>query len=59
MRSDGIAPGGRLLGSGRQRTSRSTTTATTLLPRWYCSTLIRQFGISNVVVGKAVSYIGG
>lgn len=45
--------------AGRQRSYRGTTMATTLSPCWYCSGLVRQFGISNVVVGEAVSYVGG
>ena len=45
--------------AGRRRTYRGTTMATTLSPCWYCSGLIRQFGISNVVVGEAVSFAGG
>ena len=45
--------------AGRQRTYRGMTMATTLSPCWYCSGLIRQFGISNVVVGDAVSFVGG
>jgi cytosine deaminase len=45
--------------AGRQRSYRGTTMATTLSPCWYCSGLIRQFGISNVVIGEAVSFHGG
>lgn len=45
--------------AGRQRTYRGMTMATTLSPCWYCSGLIRQFGIPNVVVGEAVSFVGG
>src|SRR5919107_720359 len=37
--------------AGRQRTYRGTTMVTTLSPCWYCSGLVRQFGISRVVVG--------
>jgi cytosine deaminase len=33
--------------------------ATTLAPCWYCSGLVRQFGISKVVVGEAVNFSGG
>ena len=40
--------------AGRQRTYRGTTMVTTLSPCWYCSGLVRQFGISRVVVGEAV-----
>src|SRR5579859_2441073 len=45
--------------AGRRRTYRGTTMATTLSPCWYCSGLIRQFGISNVVIGEAATFSGG
>ncbi|MEU5596958.1 nucleoside deaminase [Streptomyces sp. NPDC020298] len=45
--------------AGRQRTYRGTTMVTTLSPCWYCSGLVRQFGISRVVVGEAVTFPGG
>ncbi|ROP52587.1 nucleoside deaminase [Streptomyces sp. PanSC9] len=45
--------------AGRQRTYRGTTMVTTLSPCWYCSGLIRQFGISRVVVGEARTFHGG
>jgi creatinine deaminase len=45
--------------AGRQRTYRGTTMATSLSPCWYCSGLIRQFGISRVVVGEARTFSGG
>lgn len=32
---------------------------TTLSPCWYCSGLVRQFGISRVVVGEARTFHGG
>ena len=32
---------------------------TTLAPCWYCSGLIRQFGIGTVVVGESVNFQGG
>jgi len=32
---------------------------TTLAPCWYCSGLIRQFGIATVVVGESVNFRGG
>jgi creatinine deaminase len=38
--------------AGRQRTYRDKIMATTLAPCWYCSGLIRQFGIATVVVGS-------
>jgi cytosine/creatinine deaminase len=43
----------------RQRSYRGTTMATTLSPCWYCSGLIRQFGISRVVIGEARTFVGG
>jgi len=45
--------------AGRQRTYRDTIMATTLAPCWYCSGLIRQFGIAIVVVGESVNFRGG
>jgi cytosine/creatinine deaminase len=45
--------------AGRQRTYRGTTMATTLSPCWFCSGLIRQFGISRVVIGEARTFYGG
>ncbi|MCC5480164.1 nucleoside deaminase [Streptomyces barringtoniae] len=45
--------------AGRQRTYRGTTMVTTLSPCWYCSGLIRQFGISRVVIGEATTFHGG
>jgi cytosine deaminase len=45
--------------AGRQRTYRGTTMVTTLSPCWYCSGLVRQFGISRVVVGEAATFHGG
>jgi cytosine/creatinine deaminase len=45
--------------AGRQRTYRGTTMATTLSPCWYCSGLVRQFGISRVVIGEARTFYGG
>ena len=45
--------------AGRQRTYRGTTMVTTLSPCWYCSGLIRQFGISRVVIGEARTFFGG
>ena len=32
---------------------------TTLSPCWYCSGLVRQFGIGRVVVGEAETFHGG
>ncbi|MFD5267370.1 nucleoside deaminase [Streptomyces sp. NPDC058335] len=45
--------------AGRQGTYRGTTMVTTLSPCWYCSGLVRQFGISRVVIGEAVTFHGG
>lgn len=45
--------------AGRQRTYRGTTMVTTLSPCWFCSGLVRQFGISRVVVGEAQTFHGG
>jgi cytosine deaminase len=45
--------------AGRQRSYRGTTMVTTLSPCWYCSGLIRQFGISRVVIGEAQTFVGG
>jgi len=33
--------------------------ATTLAPCWYCSGLIRQFGIGTVVIGESINFQGG
>ncbi|EYT84653.1 cytosine deaminase [Streptomyces sp. Tu 6176] len=45
--------------AGQQRSYRGTTMVTTLSPCWYCSGLVRQFGIGRVVVGEAVTFHGG
>ncbi|MFK0154863.1 nucleoside deaminase [Streptomyces sp. NPDC090493] len=45
--------------AGRQRSYRGTTMVTTLSPCWYCSGLVRQFGISRVVIGEAATFHGG
>jgi creatinine deaminase len=45
--------------AGRQRSYRGTVMATTLAPCWYCSGLIRQFGIGTVVIGESVNFQGG
>jgi cytosine deaminase len=44
--------------AGRQRTYRGTTMVTTLSPCWYCSGLVRQFGISSVLIGEARTFVG-
>jgi creatinine deaminase len=45
--------------AGRQRDYRSTVMVTTLSPCWYCSGLVRQFGIGTLVVGEARTFSGG
>lgn len=45
--------------AGRQRSYRGTTMVTTLSPCWYCSGLVRQFGISRIVIGEATTFYGG
>lgn len=45
--------------AGRQRSYRDKIMTTTLAPCWYCSGLIRQFGIGCVVVGESVNFRGG
>jgi creatinine deaminase len=45
--------------AGRQRTYRDKIMVTTLAPCWYCSGLIRQFGIRTVVVGESRNFSGG
>jgi len=45
--------------AGRQRGYRSTIMVTTLSPCWYCSGLVRQFGIGAVVIGEARTFHGG
>ena len=45
--------------AGRQQSYRGTTMVTTLSPCWYCSGLVRQFRISNLVIGEARTFHGG
>lgn len=45
--------------AGRQASYRGTTMVTTLSPCWYCSGLVRQFGITRVVIGEARTFVGG
>jgi len=45
--------------AGRQRSYRDKIMVTTLAPCWYCSGLIRQFGIGTVVLGESVNFRGG
>jgi creatinine deaminase len=45
--------------AGRQRSYRDKIMVTTLAPCWYCSGLVRQFGIGTVVVGESANFEGG
>lgn len=45
--------------AGRQRTYKDTIMVTTLAPCWYCSGLVRQFGIGTVIVGESRTFQGG
>lgn len=45
--------------AGRRRSYRDTIMVTTLAPCWYCSGLVRQFGIGTVVVGESATFQGG
>jgi cytosine/creatinine deaminase len=45
--------------AGRQRSYRDKIMVTTLAPCWYCSGLIRQFGIRTVVIGESRNFSGG
>jgi creatinine deaminase len=45
--------------AGRYKSYRDKIMVTTLAPCWYCSGLIRQFGIGTVVVGESVNFRGG
>jgi cytosine/creatinine deaminase len=45
--------------AGRQRDYRNTVMVTTLSPCWYCSGLVRQFGIGALVIGEARTFSGG
>ena len=45
--------------AGRQRSYRDTIMVTTLAPCWYCSGLVRQFGIGTVIVGESQTFQGG
>ena len=45
--------------AGRQRDYRKTIMVTTLSPCWYCSGLVRQFGIGTVIVGESRTFAGG
>ncbi|MFD7640744.1 nucleoside deaminase [Kitasatospora sp. NPDC059795] len=45
--------------AGRLRGYRDTVMVTTLSPCWYCSGLVRQFGIGHVVIGESATFTGG
>lgn len=45
--------------AGRRRDYPDCVMVTTLSPCWYCSGLIRQFGIGTVVVGESKNFTGG
>ncbi len=45
--------------AGRRAGYRDTVMVTTLSPCWYCSGLVRQFGIPHVVIGEARTFHGG
>jgi len=45
--------------AGRHRSYHDKIMVTTLAPCWYCSGLVRQFGIGTVVVGESVNFRGG
>jgi len=45
--------------AGRRRHYSQTVMVTTLSPCWYCSGLVRQFGIGAVVIGESTNFTGG
>jgi cytosine/creatinine deaminase len=45
--------------AGRRRDYSDTVMVTTLSPCWFCSGLVRQFGIGAVVMGESVNFTGG
>jgi creatinine deaminase len=45
--------------AGRRRGYADCVMVTTLSPCWFCSGLIRQFGIGGVVVGESRTFVGG
>src|SRR6202041_3706055 len=46
-------------GAGRLRSYRDVVMVTTLAPCWYCSGLVRQFGIRTLIVGESRTFGGG
>ena len=44
--------------AGRRRDYRRSVLVSTLAPCWYCSGLVRQFGIGTVVLGESVNFEG-
>jgi cytosine deaminase len=45
--------------AGRLRSYRDVVMVTTLAPCWFCSGLVRQFGIRTLVVGESRTFSGG
>jgi cytosine/creatinine deaminase len=45
--------------AGRQRGYKNKILVTTLSPCWYCSGLIKQFNIGQLIVGDSVNFKGG
>jgi creatinine deaminase len=45
--------------AGRRPHYRDTIMVTTLSPCWFCSGLVRQFGIGQVIIGEATTFAGG
>ena len=45
--------------AGRRRNYQDTVMVTTLSPCWYCSGLVRQFGIGTVIIGESRTFQGG
>ncbi|GAB3562900.1 nucleoside deaminase [Amycolatopsis endophytica] len=45
--------------AGRRPHYRDTVMVTTLSPCWFCSGLVRQFGMAHVVIGEARTFSGG
>jgi creatinine deaminase len=45
--------------AGRLRSYRDVVMVTTLAPCWYCSGLVRQFGIRTLVIGESRTFSGG